>query len=377
MLEHVKSLLDSIRLPLENFKESEQIRVESKINSFKQIETHRTCPTNGKNVDISVMNNTLQAMFTKSRNHIFNKTLKDAAQHKIAEYFSLYCDDVKMQTFEMRTSHESFDGVNVIGVKHGKHKGTADDKLIIIGAHYDTVKEAPGVEDNGSGVTALLELLRVYSSRTSVSKFSVMFITFDLEEQGCLGSFVFVKEYLISEVKQSKFFGAIIMDMIMVYNPNANSQLIPEDIYECNSETVNVIKQDGNIGNFLSVMRRTVLDKDLWEQFHDSWNQHADTQKYKLFNFTVPFSFDVRDDFILNHSNFIRSDHASFWLFEKKLKTFALPALFLSDTGPFRYPTCSKYHTIEDDETQITLDNLSFLKNTVDVLLHFLLKGEE
>jgi Zn-dependent M28 family amino/carboxypeptidase len=35
--------------------------------------------------------------------------------------------------------------------------GTADDQIVIVGAHYDTVTNTSGVDDNGSGVTALLQ----------------------------------------------------------------------------------------------------------------------------------------------------------------------------------------------------------------------------
>ena len=39
----------------------------------------------------------------------------------------------------------------------GKHTGTADDGIVIVGAHYDTTSRTRGVDDNGSGVTALLQ----------------------------------------------------------------------------------------------------------------------------------------------------------------------------------------------------------------------------
>ena len=44
-----------------------------------------------------------------------------------------------------------------MGLLRAKKTNTADDKIVIVGAHYDTVPKTTGVDDNGSGVTALLE----------------------------------------------------------------------------------------------------------------------------------------------------------------------------------------------------------------------------
>lgn len=42
--------------------------------------------------------------------------------------------------------------------------GTRDDKMVLIGSHYDTVKTSPGVNDNGSGMTALLQVLKLFTN---------------------------------------------------------------------------------------------------------------------------------------------------------------------------------------------------------------------
>jgi len=39
--------------------------------------------------------------------------------------------------------------------------GPTDAKHIIIGAHYDVCGQQPGADDNGTGVTGLLELVRM------------------------------------------------------------------------------------------------------------------------------------------------------------------------------------------------------------------------
>ncbi|RWS20262.1 hypothetical protein B4U80_07411, partial [Leptotrombidium deliense] len=249
----------------------------------------------------------------------------------MVEIFKLYCDDIITQSFKMNVLEETFEGINLIGIKHGKHRGTSSDKLIIVAAHYDTVKESPGVEDNGSGVSAMLELLRVFSSRVNYSSNTVMFVAFDLEEEGCIGSFAFVKDFLLKEIENIKFFGAVVLDMIMIFNNEPQSQLFPDDIEKNNLPTIKIIERDGFKGNFLSVIKRPKLDDFLWEKLKKSWSQIAD-KKYKLYSFDAPFSSNVKDEVIAKNENFIRSDHATFWLYERILKSRSMPAIFVSDT---------------------------------------------
>ncbi|HEU5462451.1 MAG TPA: M28 family metallopeptidase [Nitrososphaeraceae archaeon] len=72
-------------------------------------------------------------------------------------------------------------------------------KTIIIGAHYDSRAEilnntntrAPGADDNASGVSALLELVRILSPLNL--KYNLEFVLFSGEEQGLWGSSSYVK----------------------------------------------------------------------------------------------------------------------------------------------------------------------------------------
>lgn len=52
-----------------------------------------------------------------------------------------------------------------MGMLRGENAGTADDKIVIVGAHYDTTRKTRGVDDNGSGVTALLEVAKQIGER--------------------------------------------------------------------------------------------------------------------------------------------------------------------------------------------------------------------
>ncbi len=84
------------------------------------------------------------------------------------------------------------------------------DAWIVVGAHYDTVKLSPGADDDGSGVTGtLLAAERLVSERKR--KANVIFVFFDEEELGTIGSGFFV-QLLVRN--RHKVLSAHLMDMI-------------------------------------------------------------------------------------------------------------------------------------------------------------------
>ncbi|MEO7192354.1 MAG: M28 family peptidase [Vicinamibacterales bacterium] len=84
-------------------------------------------------------------------------------------------------------------GVNVVGVINGT---AAHNRYIVISAHYDHVgmrrgQVFNGADDNASGTAALFELARYY--RAHPPSTSLLFVAFDGEEEGLLGSRAFVR----------------------------------------------------------------------------------------------------------------------------------------------------------------------------------------
>src|ERR671919_458720 len=57
---------------------------------------------------------------------------------------------------------------------------TRPQQILLIGAHYDTVRGCPGANDNGSGVAALLEISRFFAALTPA--LTVRFVAFVNEE---------------------------------------------------------------------------------------------------------------------------------------------------------------------------------------------------
>jgi len=94
---------------------------------------------------------------------------------------------------------------NIAGFKKGTDP-VLSKETIVIGAHYDSVnwrensptgmKNAPGVDDNGSGTTALLMIANALKNHNS--KRSILLVGFNAEEEGILGSKAFVPEVLKS-----------------------------------------------------------------------------------------------------------------------------------------------------------------------------------
>ena len=52
----------------------------------------------------------------------------------------------------------------MVGVLPGSHYQQTTDKIFIIASHYDTVSTTPGVDDNGSGMAALLQSVKQYTA---------------------------------------------------------------------------------------------------------------------------------------------------------------------------------------------------------------------
>ena len=85
---------------------------------------------------------------------------------------------------------------NVLGVLPGQDTG-GQDALIIIGAHRDHFGaqaglQFPGADDNASGTAVMLELARILSQRRTPRTHTIVFVSFDGEERGLLGSTLYV-----------------------------------------------------------------------------------------------------------------------------------------------------------------------------------------
>ncbi|XP_031568201.1 uncharacterized protein LOC116302924 [Actinia tenebrosa] len=126
--------------------------------------------------------------FNTTRNNHVTPALKTAARDFIVKTFQDFGLDT--WTEEFASNQKNFPGINIIGRVNGRYTGTSKDKILIIATHYDTVQGTNGVDDNGSGMTALLQALRQYKSSNYMKcsqNYTLLFVAFDLEEvqQSC------------------------------------------------------------------------------------------------------------------------------------------------------------------------------------------------
>ena len=104
--------------------------------------------------------------------------LEQAAQYIRKEFLEMGLD-VKDDYF--RWEGKSYK--NIVAEKKGR---TSPNRVIILGAHYDTVPGSPGADDNASAIAVLLEVAR--NIQAVPLDGTVRFIAFSLEEYNFVGS---------------------------------------------------------------------------------------------------------------------------------------------------------------------------------------------
>ncbi|CAH1266417.1 Hypp3365 [Branchiostoma lanceolatum] len=194
--------------------------------------------------------------FSTNRHHAANPENKEATRVFLTQTFESYGLDVTMQAFTSKTRSQ---GKNVIGTLPGRHTGTSADRPVLLAAHYDTVRDSPGVIDNGSGMAALLESARLITSQQCHKpNHTVIFVAFDFEESAKEGSEAYVSDVLVPYLNETgippaNFQGAICMDPILNYNNTEGSQYIPPefDMVPDPDNTYKSVAADGFRGNFI------------------------------------------------------------------------------------------------------------------------------
>jgi Zn-dependent M28 family amino/carboxypeptidase len=233
----------------------------------------------------------------------------------VEERFQAYGCSVKRQPFSYRSSTYH----NVIGEVRSSHN--ANEGILVIGAHYDTVVGTPGADDNASGVAGLLELARL--TALSPRRRTVRFIAFSLEEPPVfmtsrMGSHVYAKSLKDEGIQ---VFGMISLEMLGYFCDLNDCQYYP-----------------------MSIFRWFYPGKGNYIAFVGNRASRSFTNKLKR-SFTSVSSLPVES---LNGVSLIPgvdfSDHRSFW-------KFGYPAFMITDTAFYRNPN---YHGPGD--TPDTLD---------------------
>lgn len=122
----------------------------------------------------------------KKQRHHENEKLKNEARKDILNHFRKYKLTTLEQKFsakKTRQTRNEFTGYNLIGIWPGQFRDTPKDQVILVGGHYDTVKGTTGIDDNGSGIVALLELARMIGETRPVLNHTIYLVAFDFEEE--------------------------------------------------------------------------------------------------------------------------------------------------------------------------------------------------
>ncbi len=88
-------------------------------------------------------------------------------------------------------------GIDVANIEVVLKGSALPDEIVVVGAHYDSADEAPGADDNGSGVALLLELARSFKGRPAPRR-TLRFVAFANEEpphfrRDTMGSLVYAR----------------------------------------------------------------------------------------------------------------------------------------------------------------------------------------
>ena len=200
------------------------------------------------------------------------------------------------------------------------------EEIIVIGAHYDTVMDSPGANDNASGIAALLEIARLLKEKPLAR--SVRFVAFANEEApffytGEMGSHLYAKR---AHERGEQIIAMISLETLGYYSDAAGSQHYPNPVYAWLYP---------NTGNFVGFVGNLASRKLVRRCIH-SFRRHT---AFPAEGIAAPGRME----------GIHWSDHWSFWQED-------YPALMVTDTAPFRYP---HYHKRTDTPDKIDYERLA------------------
>ncbi len=241
----------------------------------------------------------------------------------------------QFETMGLKVTHETvnFEGTQSQNILAQTYGDTED--IFVLAAHYDSVPNSPGADDNASAVAALLEIAHALS-QTSHKK-SLILSAFTLEEYGFIGAKNFIDR---NPERKKRLSGMISLEMVGFKNPQPNSQSYPPYVdpsqYPDSGDFIAVVGNEPSAG--LAQALAQVMARS--------------TPALKVETLVVPGQGE-------NFSEVRLSDHSPFW-------DVGIPAVMVTDTAFFRNPN---YH--QPSDTMETLD-LEFIRDNVQAVTAFL-----
>ncbi|HKR73217.1 MAG TPA: M28 family metallopeptidase [Candidatus Nitrosocosmicus sp.] len=227
--------------------------------------------------------------------HSKSPILNDAGEFIMKELKGLGYMNTFYHYFGATIDNEEFELRNIVCEKKG-----IDGKLVIICAHYDSImnrkedsnSRAPGANDNGSGVSGLIEIARVLHKERL--KHSVQFVFFSGEEQGLLGSKSYAKYIKESGIDLHRL---INLDMIGYPFLESNTVIIERDNNPDRRHN-RIIENDVESIKFGEIMRGLASTVGL--QFHLDSIYDSDYEPFETKGYIVIGVYDGSADPVKN-----------------------------------------------------------------------------
>ncbi|MBD3288871.1 M28 family peptidase [candidate division KSB1 bacterium] len=255
-------------------------------------------------------------------NQIGERTIaNEGSLQKTVDYI---WEQMQRSSLELERVNFSFEGHTFTNIVAEKKGSSADDQIILIGAHYDTVEDSPGADDNATGIAALLEMVRLFDEFDN--RRTYRFVAFALEEPPYHGT-PQMGSHMYAELCQQRCDNVLFMtslEMLGYFLNKENSQRYPQP---------QLALKHPSRGNFISV----VGDEES--------KPLVKTVSKTIANFTrIPIEIFITHRATPGAN---LSDHASFW-------KFGFRAIMITDTAFYRNP---HYHKPDD-----TIDTINFKK---------------
>lgn len=122
------------------------------------------------------------------------------------------------------------------------------DEIVVVGAHYDSVKGCPGADDNGSGTVALLELARALANKPHSR--TIRLVAFPNEEYFFRSEGMGSYQYAFNcKNKREKITAMLALETIGYYKDTKGSQSYPPPLNAIYPDTGNFIAFIANSEN--------------------------------------------------------------------------------------------------------------------------------
>lgn len=223
-------------------------------------------------------------------------------QDLCAERFASLGFEVERQTYAT--------GVNVIGVRMGTK---LPNERVVVSAHYDSVPNCDGADDNGSGLAGTLEAARVLSQQPHDR--TLVVACWDEEERGLIGSTAYVTR---AKATGESIILALVFEMIGYRNTAPMSQRTDRMLETVFPDAADQIKANDYRGDFALV----VNDETAAAAVTDMQAVGKDVG-LPIVNLSLLAPLKAAVDPLR------RSDHAPFWDAD-------YPAVFITDTAEYR-----------------------------------------